>query len=275
MSSKALLFLNLASDFVSFFTTFVADGIHTFIHYHTYRPAPSPKNVVIIGASFAGYFCADRLAKSLPSGWRVILVEKNSHFNHTWLFPRISVITRHSELAYIPYPGKAQGMVPEGVWMFKEGQVTAVEPDKKRIVLEDGESIDFEYLVLATGLPGRYPTGIDHMQREEGLAYFRRLQGQVKEASSLVIVGGGPVGIEIALDVKSEYPSKAVILVHSRDRLANKYGLGLHDVCLKALNEAGVKVILNERIKRESEDSTQVKLSTGEVVAGDMVVSGS
>jgi len=43
--------------------------------------------VAVIGASYAGLVCAEAFAKSLSSGFRVVLIEKNSHLNYTWLFP--------------------------------------------------------------------------------------------------------------------------------------------------------------------------------------------
>lgn len=61
--------------------------IFAFHHQWTYKATETPQNVIVIGASFAGVALAKRLIETLPTGYRVILVEKNSHFNFVWTFP--------------------------------------------------------------------------------------------------------------------------------------------------------------------------------------------
>ncbi|KAE8190163.1 hypothetical protein CF336_g5428 [Tilletia laevis] len=63
----------------------------------------STKNVVVLGGSFAGMHAATVLAQKLPPTHRVILVDRNSHFNHLYVFPRFSVLPGHEQKAFIPY----------------------------------------------------------------------------------------------------------------------------------------------------------------------------
>lgn len=49
-------------------------------------PAPAAsaaplRNVLVLGGSYGGMHCASVLAEQLPPGHRVILIERNSHFN--------------------------------------------------------------------------------------------------------------------------------------------------------------------------------------------------
>lgn len=55
--------------------------IHAIRHSYTYRAVPEPKNVVVIGGSFGGVMLVRRLAETLPTGYRVVLIEKNSHIH--------------------------------------------------------------------------------------------------------------------------------------------------------------------------------------------------
>src|SRR3978361_1557431 len=87
----------LASNFLSRYT-------RATIHKYTYRSTEDPLNVVVIGASFAGWYLLRELSRSLPSGYRVILIERNSHFHYTWLFPRTTVVPGHEDKTFIPYP---------------------------------------------------------------------------------------------------------------------------------------------------------------------------
>lgn len=248
----------------------IVDTFRAYVHLYNYRASTNAKTVLVIGGSYAGYTCAEHLARNLPSGWRVQLVEKNSHFNHTWLFPRISMIDRHHELAFIPYPDKPS-LTPEGAFELVKARVEVV--GNSHVVLDNGTKLSFEYLVLATGLPGRYPMGIDDLQRGESLKFFERFQEKVKQARSLIVVGGGPVGIEIALDAKSEFPSKEITLIHSRDRLAHQYHQRVHDECMRELKKSNIRVILGERVTSCIAGATHVTLSTGEVLAAEYVVS--
>ena len=98
--------------------------------------------MAVIGASYAGFICAEALAKSLPSGFPVVLIEKNSHLNYTWLVPRISVMPRHDHLAFVPYPVDGVKNVPKDLWVFKRWLVTKVEsdPQENNAILDNGDT---------------------------------------------------------------------------------------------------------------------------------------
>lgn len=59
------------------------------------------------------------LAKKLPPSHRVILVERNTHFNHLYVFPRFTVYPGHEHKAFVPYSS-----------IFSESPVRKVDPAK-------------------------------------------------------------------------------------------------------------------------------------------------
>ncbi|KAF9222172.1 FAD/NAD(P)-binding domain-containing protein [Gyrodon lividus] len=61
------------------------------------------KTVAVLGGSYGGCRAAQVLAAGLPSGWRVVLVDRNSHFNHVYNLPRYAVLPGHEHKAFIPY----------------------------------------------------------------------------------------------------------------------------------------------------------------------------
>ncbi|MCO5549511.1 hypothetical protein L7F22_002983 [Adiantum nelumboides] len=63
----------------------------------------STKNVIVLGGSYGGMHAATVLANKLPPSHRVILIERNSHFNHLYVFPRFSTLPGHEHKAFIPY----------------------------------------------------------------------------------------------------------------------------------------------------------------------------
>lgn len=245
--------------------------IQASIHRWTYRAVADPKNVVIVGGSFAGFFLAKTLAESLPTGFRTIVVEKHSHFHFTWNFPRISVISGHTQNAFIPYPTKLS-LAPDGIYSFQQGEVVKIEAS--RVILADGSSIPFEYLVIATGSKARYPAKLDAIGKRQCIRFFEERQARIKGADSIVIVGGGAAGVELAGDTKSKYPQKKVALVHSRKQLLNSFGPGLHDIAKNALEGLGVELCLGERVIAglDSEESTKIVLQSGKTLQYDALV---
>lgn len=39
------------------------------------------KTVVVLGAAYAGRRCAQVLSSTLPADWRVVVIDRNTHFN--------------------------------------------------------------------------------------------------------------------------------------------------------------------------------------------------
>lgn len=56
------------------------------MHTHNDRPRRSTKTVVILGAAYGGARAARMLAGTLPAGWRLVVIDRNSHMNRASLF---------------------------------------------------------------------------------------------------------------------------------------------------------------------------------------------
>ncbi|PYI17423.1 putative mercuric reductase [Aspergillus violaceofuscus CBS 115571] len=261
-------------------TTHITLALAPRLHRLTYRAVRDPKNIVVVGASFAGYHAARALASTLPTGYRVVVIERNSHFQLTWVLPRFCVVAGHERKAFIPYGGYLAPVA--------EGAYTRVTGAVGRIVLgaaagggtveleESGEEIAFEYLVVATGaVAAGLPSRVGVRTKEEGMEMLRGEQERIRAARDVVVLGGGAAGVEMAGDVKECYPGTNVTLVHSRERLLNRgYGEGLSRRALDGLQALGVKVLLGERVVMDDqlERTEEVKLESGQVVKCDCLV---
>ncbi|KAI0535130.1 hypothetical protein GGR58DRAFT_480251 [Xylaria digitata] len=101
---------------------------------------------------------------------------------------------------------------------------------------------------------------------------MRNIQKTIKTANTVVVVGGGAAGVEIATDIQNLYPSKSVILVHSREAVMNRFGEGLQKAALDGLQSLGVEVILQDRLTRDAPRPGMVLLKSGREIQCDLVV---
>ena len=224
--------------------TLLYQRVQAAAHSWTYREVSSPKNVVILGGSFAGIQLAKRLTETLPTGYRIVLIEKNSHFNYVFNFPRYSVLQGHEQKAFIPYSGLAKDS-PKGILELVQDLATDIADGE--VELKSGGRVKFEYLAIATGTRQNPPAQVRGTEKVDGCGELRNMQKQIEVSKSIAIVGGGPVGVQLAGDIKTFYEDKHVVLIHSRQRLLPNFGKVLHDYVIDAMVRMGVTVMLDER----------------------------
>ena len=247
-NDKLRLFLKFLPLIIPYSFQLLRERIAGLIHAWTYRATPDPVNVVIVGGSFAGITLAKRLVTILPTGYRVILIEKNSHFNYSFNFPRYSVLQGSEHAAFIPYHGIASG-APPGI--FEHVHDRAIDITDTQVLLASGKPLDYKYLVIATGSSSPLPAKVEATDKDAACAELRSVQERIKDAQKIAVIGAGAVGVELATDIKAFYPDKDVTIVHSRDRLLNKFGKKLHDYVFGVLEEMGIDVVLGARPRLE------------------------
>lgn len=79
--------------------------------------------------------------------------------------------------------------------------------------------------------------------KPSSVLYLQKHQADVKKAKSVVIVGGGAVGVQMATDMKELYPEKEITVVQSRDQLMPQFHRGLHEIVKKRFEELGIKLV--------------------------------
>ena len=104
------------------------------------------KNLVILGAGTGGTTLANRLRHTLPRGWTISVVDPQG----THLY--------QPGLLFLPFGAQDEAaMVRERKRTLHAGiewvqrAVKAVEPDRQRVLLDDGGVLPYDYLVIASG----------------------------------------------------------------------------------------------------------------------------
>lgn len=162
---------------------------------------PSIEKVVIIGNGIAGMTVADHLRRRHPS-CEIHVIAKESH----QLYNRMGL----SRLIY----GRSamDGLYLMGDDWYKDYNidmwlntlVTKIDREKQTVILADGNSMEYDRLVLAMGSSGRVPN-IEGMGmsgtfvlREADDAIYIRAFAQEYACKKAVIAGGGLLGLEAA-----------------------------------------------------------------------------
>ncbi|KAI0403877.1 FAD/NAD(P)-binding domain-containing protein [Xylaria palmicola] len=245
--------------------------------------AASLRNIIVIGGSYVGVATTQGLAKVLPSTHRVLLIEPHSHFHHLFAFPRFAILPSHEHKAFIPYTGTFAGAPSDpGRHHVVTARVSALLGD--RVVLDrdwqGSREIPYDYVVVASGTRLRAPGTMQDDDKTPSVRYLRAYQGRLGRARSVVVVGGGAVGVQMATDLKEIYPEKDIALVHSRRQLMPLYHERLDEIIKALCQELGIKLVLGSRVDipadefqgaNEGEPIT-VSLQDGSTLEADVVI---
>src|SRR4051795_5864369 len=239
--------------------------------------APSlakPHRVVIVGAGFGGLEAEFGLAGAPVS--ITVVDRRNHHLFQPLLYQVATASLATSEIAWpIRYLLRDR---PEVTTLF--ATVTGVDAEAKRVLLDDGDALPYDTLVLATGARHAYfghdewepfAPGLKTLEdattlRRRILVAFERAERETdpeRRAALLtfVIIGAGPTGVEMAGTIadlaRDTLPSdfrnidthKArVVLIEAGPRVLAGFADELSAYAQKSLQAIGVEVVLNQPV---------------------------
>ena len=103
--------------------------------------------VVVVGAGLAGLAAINRLSKQLPNA-KLILIDHNTTHRYQ---PGYTLLATGIWQSVDKVLNDNTSLVPKDVnWI--QSNVQVFEPDQNQIVTEAGETIKYDFLVVATGL---------------------------------------------------------------------------------------------------------------------------
>ncbi|KAF0918001.1 hypothetical protein E2562_021696 [Oryza meyeriana var. granulata] len=162
-------------------------------------------------------------------------------------------------------------VIPHSEYLTHAKVVTAsaVGVDDSVVLTSVGRAVAYDFLVIATGRMCNRPE-----KREDRLRMFEHDKVRIAAAESVLIVGGGPIGVELAAEIVMGSPDKRVTIVHGGPRLLMVMGEKASAKALEWLRSKNVTVLLDQTVDLDagsgvSPDDKVFTTSAGETVTAD------
>lgn len=224
------------------------------------RPA-----VVVLGGGYGGI----TVAKALDDVVDVLLVEPKDMFVHNVAALRGLVSESWAERMFLPYDN-----------LLRHGRVyrdRAVSVDGTTVTLGGGERIEADYVVLATGSRYPFPAKPDSDTAAESRRRLAGARAALGSASDVLLLGAGPVGLELAGEIRDVWPETGITIV---DPAADVVSGGLPDSfraeLRRQLREMEVELLLGTTLTADPPGSPgapgafEVSTSDGRLVRADV-----
>jgi NADH dehydrogenase len=247
--------------------------------------------VVVIGAGFAGLSALSALRRWDAS---VTLLDRNPYSTFQPLLYQVATAGLTS--ADVAYPLAA--VTHKNGARFRRGELAGIDSDGRRVLLADGSQVEYDYLILATGVSAAY-FGITGAAEHSFSLYTRRdavrlrdhLTAELDRRSqpgahsdlSVTVVGGGATGVELAgtlaelrnIALPAAFPEidparVRVRLVEQGPALIAPFSPKLRDYAHRQLLARGVDVRLGATIREVAADC--VLLADGTELSSDITV---
>ncbi|MEI8115237.1 MAG: NAD(P)/FAD-dependent oxidoreductase [Bacteroidia bacterium] len=236
-------------------------------------PETAQKRVVIIGAGFAGLKLSQKL---IGSGYQIVLIDKNNYHQFQPLFYQVA--TAGIEPSSILFPLRKIFQKQKDVYI-RVAEVYSVDADKKELQTSLG-TVWYDYLVISSGVNSNF-FGMKNMEEyaipmksaSEAMALRNRLLQSFEKAVTLrdqnarrallnvIVVGGGPTGVEVAgaiaemkkFVLPKDYPDlnfdvMQISLIEGSPALLGGMSKHASEKALFYLRRLGISVTLNTHV---------------------------
>jgi NADH dehydrogenase len=261
----------------------------------TPAPVGGAAHVVIVGAGFGGLSCARGLGRS---GHRVTVIDQRNYHLFTPLLYQVATAALS--------PADVTAVVRNVMAPYRNvdtvyGTVVGVERAARRLKLTDGGYVPYDVLILATGSVFDYFGNDGWAKAAPGVKTIdnaRTIRARLLRAFELaeveedpdvrrrlltiVVVGGGPTGVEMAGAVaelarftlakdfrRIDPKALRVILIEAGSKLLASFPQTLSRYAVGALDQLGIEIRLNAKVET-IEDGVVIaggeRIETGAIV---------
>jgi len=237
------------------------------------------KTIAIVGGGFAGVACGKTLLKLLGRDKaRIVVFSEENYMVFQPLLAEVAGSSILPEAAAIPLRVAMPGIE------CRREKVMDLDLARNELTYESFEGhkryLAYDHVVLACGsgvnmmaVPGMADHAMPFRTVAHAVALRAQISQQLEQAAvtedeakrrfllTFAVIGGGFSGVEVAGEIndllnaaEKFYPTirpedAQVILIHSRDQLLPEVSSSLRDFTRRKMEEHGVKILLQQRVK--------------------------
>lgn len=159
--------------------------------------------------------------------------------------------------------------------------VTSIQPDIKTVSISTGETLKYGALVIATGSrPNRLPSAVlpalENVFSFRGIEDCHQIQNELAENKTLVILGGGYIGLELAAVAQKR--GLKVILLEKAERILQRVASEPTSRYIRDTHQQhGVQILENTGVTKfhyQAGRLDSIELDSGETIELDLMVVG-
>lgn len=227
-------------------------------------------NYVIIGNSAAAIGTISGI-REFDSTGKITVISDEKY--HTYSRPLISYWLQGKVSDKNIYYRPADFYENNGVETVLGKKVTKIDTANKAVMLEDGLSVPYDKLMVATGSKPFVPpmNGLDKVHYHTFMSYdsVKAIRSEAKEGMKVLIIGAGLIGLKAA-EALSAYKAKITVVDMADRILPSILDVRAGQKMQKHIEEQGVKFILGTSAENFTEHSA--KLKNGVTVDFDMLI---
>lgn len=227
--------------------------------------------IVVVGNGIAGLTACDSLrAAGFDGQLTVVGAERHSPYSR----PALSKALLHGGDGLTAHELPAP---THGADELLGVSATGLDAGARRVTLDGGGSLPYDGLVIASGsrarrLGGSTEAGFDGELTLRTLEDAVRLKELVAGRPSVIVVGGGPLGMEVASGCL--HSGCDVTLVTDGEPLVRQLGSYLSGIFTAAARANGLRIVNGSKARLIRSGTTpQVALADGTVLEADLLVS--
>jgi len=258
-------------------------------------PDSGKKRIVIVGCGFGGLTLAKKLKNS---DYQVVVIDKHNYHQFPPLFYQVASAGLDAASILFPLRKIFQNYSD---YHIRKAEVKSVDAENKKLVTSSG-TIRYDYLVLAHGATNSFFGSVQMQQFSKGMKTIAEvidlrnnllmnfenalMVSDVSEREkylNIVIIGGGPSGVEIAGAlaemnrhiIPKDYPElrnskPRIYLIEAAGRLLNMMAERSSTKAREFLEKSGVQVLTGTKAVGCDEDT--VYLENGSQIKTKMLI---
>ncbi|MCT8138955.1 NAD(P)/FAD-dependent oxidoreductase [Anaerobacillus sp. CMMVII] len=248
--------------------------------------------IVILGSGYGGIITTKKLEKLLKSGEAdVTLINKHSYHYITTQLHKIGAGTAQDNKIALPI----EELIDIAKIKFKKATVSSLDFDQNQVLLDNGEAISYDYLVVALGfqvetfgIPGINEHAFKIRSFRSSKAIYHHIQKQFTMYQedhdparlTFAVAGAGFTGIEMVGELVEKLPKLAkhhnipfdkiqIINIEASPNLLPGFEPSAVSYTTELLNKMGVKVMTSTKILECNEN--YVKVDSGEIATKTLI----